>query len=74
VNGYFLIIALCVLERQGQGIADLLNSVETALGAGVEAGNAADSLVPAPPWWLLGLTALGLMRFFADVQTVVSGK
>jgi hypothetical protein len=52
----------------------LVSDTEAALGPGTDAGNAADKTVPAPPWWLLGLAALGLMALFGDVMKAVFGQ
>ena len=55
-------------------ISRLLSDVEGALGAGTDAGSKLAGILPAPPWWLLGLTAYGLLLLFGDVQTAVFGK
>ena len=39
-------------------IAGIVNDAEAALGPGTDAGSAADTSLPAPPWWLIGLRAL----------------
>lgn len=55
-------------------IRELVNDVEVALGPGSNAGNPADTTLPAPPWWLIGLGALGVLALFADVMKAVFGS
>ncbi len=55
-------------------IANLLKSVEAALGPSSDAGKPVGGNIPAPPWWLLGLTAYGLLLLLGDAQSAVSGK
>lgn len=52
-------------------VEGLLRDTEAALGAGEQAGNPASTRVPAPPWWLLGLTAFGLFLLLGDVMQAV---
>lgn len=52
-------------------IEGLLKDTEYSLGAGEQAGNPASTRVPAPPWWLLGLTAFGLLLLLGDVLHAV---
>ncbi|MBX9724465.1 MAG: hypothetical protein K2X81_23850 [Candidatus Obscuribacterales bacterium] len=52
-------------------ITDLQNDVTMALGAGTDVGNSFSMGLPAPPWWLLGLTALALFWLFGDVMSAV---
>jgi hypothetical protein len=52
-------------------IAGIMNDVEALLGPGTNAGSEADTTLPAPPWWLLGVTVLMLLYLFGDVWTAV---
>lgn len=52
-------------------ISGIINDTEAALGPGADAGKAADTTLPAPPWWLLGLTALSVMTLWGDVMKAV---
>jgi hypothetical protein len=55
-------------------IAGVVNDTEAALGPGEDAGNPADTRLPAPPWWLLGVTAFGLLALFGDIMKAVFGS
>jgi hypothetical protein len=55
-------------------IAGVVNDTESALGPGTDAGNPADTQLPAPPWWLLGVTAFGLLALFGDILKAVFGE
>jgi hypothetical protein len=48
-------------------IAGITNETEACLGPGSNAGDAADTSLPAPPWWLLGVTGLALLGLSADI-------
>ncbi len=48
-------------------IQGLLKEVEATLGAGSSAGSPLEGRVPAPPWWLLGVTAFALLLLLGDV-------
>lgn len=52
-------------------ISGIINDTEAALGPGTDAGKPADTTLPAPPWWLLGLTALSVMTLWGDVMKAV---
>jgi hypothetical protein len=52
-------------------IAGIVSDAETVLGPGTDAGNPADTTLPAPPWWLIGIGALGVLNLFGDVTKAV---
>ncbi len=52
-------------------VSAVSNAIESALGPGTPVGNPADTALPAPPWWLLGLSALALLVLCSDVMKVV---
>ncbi len=54
-----------------QLITELQNDVETMLGAGTKIGNEFIAALPAPPYWLLGLTAFALFMLLRDVMAAV---
>lgn len=55
-------------------VQDVKNAIDRELGAGSPVGNPAEFVMTAPPWWLLGVTAFGLMALWSDVMTTVFGK
>ncbi len=52
-------------------VSGVANAVESALGPGVQTGNPADTTLSAPPWWLIGLSALALIGLLGDVIKAV---
>jgi hypothetical protein len=54
-------------------VSGLCNAVEASVGPGTEAGSAADKKLPAPPWWLVGITVLAVLSFLGDVGKRMSG-
>lgn len=52
-------------------VSQIVNEAEAALGPGTDAGNASDTALPAPPWWLIGVGVLGLLTLWGDIQKVV---
>jgi len=55
-------------------VEDIKNSIEREMGPGTNVGNPAEFALEAPPWWLLGFTAFGLMTLWGDVMKSVFGK
>ena len=55
-------------------VSGIMNDVEAALGPGADAGNPADTTLPAPPWWLIGVGALGVLALFGDLSKAVFGQ
>lgn len=55
-------------------VQDFKNAIDRELGPGTAAGNPAEFVMTAPPWWLLGLSAVGLLSLWSDVMTAVFGK
>lgn len=48
------------------------DSIESILGLGTPVGQPQQSSkLPAPPWWLLGLTVFMLLCFWNDIQTAL---
>lgn len=52
-------------------IEGIVNRVENELGPGSDAGQAMSNKLPAPPWWLLGLTGLAVLSFAGEVMRAV---
>ncbi|SRR5579875_488077 len=52
-------------------VSNLSAAIESELGAGTPAGTPADTKLSAPPWWLLGLSALALLGLCTDVLKAV---
>jgi hypothetical protein len=52
-------------------ISGITSAAEAALGPSSDAGKPADKTLPAPPWWLLGLTLLSLMTLWGDLMKAV---
>jgi hypothetical protein len=52
-------------------VTGLIGSIESRIGPGVQVGDPTDTCLPAPPWWLLSLSALALFALFSDIQKVV---
>ena len=55
-------------------VDDIKNAIEREIGPGTTVGNPAEFVLGAPPWWLLGFTALGLMNLWEGVMKSVFGK
>jgi len=55
-------------------IGELQLNIANALGEGELAGDPVSSGIPAPPWWLLGLTAFGLLVLLGDTWKAVFGS
>lgn len=52
-------------------IRGMVGDCEALLGPGTDAGNAAETTLPAPPWWVIGVAACNLMILFGDIKTAV---
>lgn len=52
-------------------VSTVSNAVESAIGPGTQVGNAADTTLSAPPWWLIALSALALIGLFGDITKAV---
>lgn len=52
-------------------IRGMVVDCEAMLGPGTDAGNAAETTLPAPPWWVIGVAACNLMILFGDIKTAV---
>ena len=52
-------------------IKGMVSDCEAMLGPGADAGNAAETKLPAPPWWVIGLAACNLVVLFGDIKTAV---
>ena len=52
-------------------VSEVWTTVDSALGHGAPVGEPADSSVPAPPWWLLGLSAVTALAMAGDVCKAV---
>jgi len=52
-------------------VAALIADVQAALGTSTKAGNPIAIILPAPPWWLLGVTGLALFLICTDVMAEV---
>lgn len=55
-------------------VEDVKNAIDREMGSGTAVGNPAEFVLGAPPWWLLGFTALGLMNLWGEVMKAVFGK
>ncbi len=55
-------------------INNLTIEIDSAMGAGENAADPADTKLPAPPWWLLGTTALMLMTLWTSINKAVFGQ
>lgn len=52
-------------------IRGMVGDCEALLGPGTDAGNAAETTLPAPPWWVIGVAACNLLVLFGDIKTAV---
>jgi len=55
-------------------ISSLAVEFDTAIGGGENSGDPAETKLPAPPWWLLGTTALMLMMLWSTINKAVFGQ
>ena len=49
----------------------LTDSIESRIGPGAQVGDPADTKLPAPPWWLICLSALALLALLSDIQKAI---
>jgi hypothetical protein len=47
------------------------NRVQSTLGAGTDRGKPADTTLPAPPWWMIGLGAFAVLSLASSIITAV---
>lgn len=52
-------------------VTDLIDSIEDRIGPGVQVGDPADTRLPAPPWWLLSLSAFALLVLLSEIQKAI---
>lgn len=52
-------------------INGLMNRVDATLGPGTDQGQAVDTKLSAPPWWLIGLGALALLNLGSSIMKAV---
>jgi len=52
-------------------VTGLIDSIEMRLGPGTQVGDESDTRLPAPPWWLISLSALALFAFLGDIQKAI---
>lgn len=52
-------------------ISGLINSTESLLGPGVQVGDAAETKLPAPPWWLISFSALALLALLSEINKAI---
>lgn len=52
-------------------ISGLINSTESLLGPGIQAGDPAETKLPAPPWWLISFSALALLALLSDINKAI---
>ena len=55
-------------------INGLMQEITNQVGPGQVVGQSLSENIPAPPWWLISLTALSLMMLFFDVNKAVWGQ
>ncbi len=49
----------------------LLDSIESRIGPSVTVGDPAETKLPAPPWWLIALSAFALLALLGDIQKAI---
>jgi hypothetical protein len=54
-------------------VSGLVSEIEASMGEGTDAGDPASTTLPAPPWWLLGVTALMLLSLWSSINKSLFG-
>ena len=52
-------------------VTGLIDSIESRIGPGTQVGDPADTKLPAPPWWLLSLSAFALLALLSEIQKAI---
>ncbi len=52
-------------------VTGLIDSIEMRIGPGTQVGDETDTRLPAPPWWLISLSALALFALLGDIQKAI---
>ena len=52
-------------------VTGLIESIENRIGPSVQVGDPTDTKIPAPPWWLISLSALALFAILSDIQKAI---
>ncbi|MBZ0185226.1 MAG: hypothetical protein K8F91_03165 [Candidatus Obscuribacterales bacterium] len=52
-------------------VTGLIESIESRIGPGAQIADPTDTRLPAPPWWLLSLSALALFALLSDIQKAI---
>lgn len=52
-------------------VTGILTAIESRIGPGAQVGDPAETQLPAPPWWLLCISALGLLALLSDINKAI---